>query len=324
MATGFHQSDTNRDGVITPEEKAAWIAANPGAPWSSGWTGEGGGGGIKTPWGTVSDPTKESAQEKAKREALQQQGAASAQFAGLGEQGYGAMTAEAQAAREAMRRRAMGQDSLSAEQLRQGLGQQLAMQRSMAASASPQNAPMAARTAAMQMGRASQGMAGNAAMAGIAERQAAEQALAKMIMEQRQQDIQVGLGGRQTAISGYGGATPDGSWLDRWGGAAGGAAGYISKSDRRAKTDIEDGDTKAALVLKGLKSYRYKYKDERDGMGEQYGIMADELEKSGLGHAVLNTPKGKYVDGAKAATASLGLVAALGRRVDQLEKKGRK
>ena len=130
----------------------------------------------------------ESAGDAQRRQWLNETASAANSFADRGESGYGAMTLEAQAAREAMRRRAMGQDSLSREQLRQGLQQNMSAQRSMAASASPQNASMAALQAAQTMGRQGAGMSGQAATAGIQERAQAEQALAQMIMQQRQQD----------------------------------------------------------------------------------------------------------------------------------------
>jgi hypothetical protein len=252
----------------------------------------------------------ESASTVEKRKDLNQQGEAAGHFANFGQDSYGAMTTEASGVRDALRRRAMGQDSLSAEQLRQGLGQQLSMQRSMAASASPQNAPMAARTAAMQMGRASSGMAGNAAMAGIQERSQAEKALADMILQQRQQDANVALGSRQNATGAYGGVTPEGTTLQKLTPfiQAGAGAASVAASDERLKEDIEDGDDK----------------DAKHGTGEQHGVMAQEMERAGMKHAVIDTPGGKMVHGAKAATTSLALVAALGRRVEKLESsKGR-
>lgn len=266
--------------------------------------------------GLTEDPTAE-----AKAAQLNRQGQAAGKFADTGEEGYGQMTAESAAMRQAMQRRAQGQDSLSAEQLRQGLGQQLAMQRSMAASASPQNAAMAARTGAMAMGRASSGMAGNQAMAGIQERSAAEKALADMIMQKRQQDAQVALGSRQNAIGGYGGVTPQGTPLQQYAPyiQAGSQAAAMAASDERLKKDIKDGDEKSKRILQGLKSYSYKYRDEKYGAGKQFGPMAQDMERAGLGHAVVNTSEGKMVHGAKAALAGLGLVAALGKRVAKLE-----
>jgi hypothetical protein len=213
-----HEADTNGDGVVSPEEKAAWEAANPGRPYSSGWQKTPGGNGWKLPGGgswNPSDPTKDpTADEKRKR--LNEQGDAAGNFAGVGEAGYGAMSVEAQQARDYLRRLASGQESVSREQLRQGLQQNLSAQRSMAASASPQNAAMAARTAALGMGRAASGATGQAAIAGLQERQAAQQALANMIMQQRQQDLQAALGSRGNAVGAFGGVTPQGSLLDRW------------------------------------------------------------------------------------------------------------
>lgn len=278
--------------------------------------------GIKTPFGNTNnmpDPGAESESAKRQREMLEQQGAAASGFAGVGEQGYGATGIEAQQARDYLRRVANGQDSLSREQLRQGLQQQLAMQRSYAASAPPSNQAMAARTAANNMGRASSGMSGNAAMAGIQERNAANLALNDAILKQRQQDMQVALDSRRNAISGYGGAAPEKSWIEKYGGAiAGGAA---AMSDERLKEDIKGGDSAAKRALEGLRAYTYRYKDEKHGKGKQFGPMAQDLERAGLKHAVIDTPDGKAVHGAKAALSSLALVAALGRRVSKLEGK---
>ncbi len=161
--------------------------------------------------GLTKDPTAD-----AKRKALTQQGQAASDFAGFGERGYGAMTDEAAAMREALRRRISGEGSMVNEQLRQGLQQQLAQQRSMAASASPANSAMAARNAAINMGRASSAMGGQAALARLQEQKDAESALAAAIYGQRGQDLQAALGSRGNAISAYGGVQPQGSFLDRW------------------------------------------------------------------------------------------------------------
>jgi Chaperone of endosialidase len=275
-------------------------------------------GGLKHYAAKAAEDSESKQQQRAN---LFQQGAKADNFAEFGQNSYGAMTNESTAARDRLRQLAEGKDSLSAEQLRQGLQQNYAAQRSMAAGAAPQDAGMAARTAAMQMGRMGAGMSGQAAMAGIAERQAAQKALMDSILQQRQQDAQVALGSRQNSISGYGGITPEQSLLDKWANPAAAGLGVITKSDRRAKEDIQGGDAKAKKITDGLRAFSYKYKDSRDGSGEQFGIMAQDLESKGLGHAVIDTPKGKYVDGAKAATASLGLVAALGKRVSDLEKR---
>lgn len=267
--------------------------------------------------------TDDTESEKRQRAMMEQQGASASDFANVGQQGYAAMTGEAQQSRDYLRRLASGQDSLSGEQLRQGLQQNLAAQRSMAAGASPQNSAMAARTAAMQMGRLGAGMSGQAALAGIQERQAAQQGLANLIMQQRQQDMGVALGSRQNAVNAYGGYKPEQSEFEKKAPMiAGGIGALAALSDERHKTEIKSGDGDAKRALEGLRAFTYKYKDEKNGKGKQFGPMAQDLEKSGLGHAVIDTPRGKMVDGAKAALSSLGLVAALGKRVAKLEKKG--
>lgn len=140
----------------------------------------------------------------------------------------GALGTEATGMRDMLRRQAQGQDSLSAEQLRQGLQQQQASQMSMAAGASPQNAAMGARTAMMQMGRNQATMNGQAAMAGIAERQAALKAWQDAILQQRQQDIQGSLGAGANAINATTGQKAEGSTLDKWGGAVSAGLGYAA------------------------------------------------------------------------------------------------
>lgn len=267
--------------------------------------------------------TAESQSTKDQRAAMEGQAGASGAFADQAQQGYGALGAEATAAREALRARAEGRaPSLSAEQLRQGLQQNVSAQRSMAAGAAPNNAVMAARTAAIQSARLGSGMAGQAALAGIQEREAAQRALDESIARQQAMALQAALGGRSTAIQGYGGVKPEGSLLDRYGPviqAGIGAAGVAAKSDERAKRNIRPADDEAKQILAGLKSYRYDYKDERDGKGRQFGPMAQDLEKAGLGHAVMDTPEGKMVHGSKLALSATALVAALGRRVSKLE-----
>lgn len=161
------------------------------------------------------------------KQAAYDQAAGAGNFAGQGEADFGQMTAETAARRRYLENVASGQHSISAEQLRQGLQQNMAQQRSMAAGASPGNAPMAARQAAMNMGRASSGMAGQAVTAGLQERRDAEAALARMLLEQRGQDANVGLGGRQTAINGYSAfSQPKGpSTFDKFLGLAAGLGG---------------------------------------------------------------------------------------------------
>jgi hypothetical protein len=162
--------------------------------------------------------------EEEQRQGLMDQADRAGSFANVGEAGYGGLGLEGDQARQFLRDQATGKISLSGEQLRQGLQQQLGMQQSAAAGAPAGSQAMAARTAMTQGGRASSAMAGNAAIAGIQERTAAQKALMDAILGQRQQDMQVALGSRQNAIQGIGGITPGQSWMDSWGNAILGGA----------------------------------------------------------------------------------------------------
>lgn len=132
------------------------------------------------------------------------QARAAGRFAFRGEQGFGELGDRGRGLLDMLDRRAQGQDSLSAEQLRQGLQQNLAAQQAMAASARPSNSAAAARTAALQSARLGSGLAGQQAMAGIAERQAAEQSMGGLLSQLRQQDLQAALQSRQNALQGFG------------------------------------------------------------------------------------------------------------------------
>lgn len=260
--------------------------------------------------------------ERQRKQLLYEQAMKSGGFADTAQQGYGQLGGEAAAQRDYLRRLASGQDSVSAEQLRQGLQQNVNSQVSMAAGAPVRDQAVAARTAMINAGRLGSQAAGAQSLAGLQERQMAQQGLSSMILQQRGQDLNATLGARQGAIQGYGAGnagTPEKSWLEKYGPAIQSGASAIAASDRRLKKEVKDGDEHANKTIAGLRSYVFKYKDERHGKGEQFGGMAQEFERAGLKHAVIDTPAGKMVHGAKAATSAIGLVAALGRRVAKLE-----
>lgn len=253
------------------------------------------------------------------KNALKNASAAAGGFADQGQAGYGNMTGELDKDREALRALASGQNSIAAEQLRQGLQQNLASQRSFAASASPQNAAMAARTAMNNMNRAGMGMSGQAALAGLQERQAAQEALARLNLGQREQDINVGIGSRQNQMTGLGANKPrePSGWEKT---LAAGASIAPLFSDARLKTDVKDGDEAANRAMKALAAKSYRYKNEKHGKGEQLGIMAQDLETV-VPDAIIETPEGKAVHAGKLAGATAAMAAALARRVERLEKK---
>ncbi len=273
--------------------------------------------------GSMFDQAQRAVAQKQAEEALRKQAAqAASNFAGQGEAGYGNMTNELAADRERLRALASGQNSLAAEQLRQGLQSQYAQQQSMAAGASPGNAPMAARTAMMNMGRAATGMAGNAAMAGIAERNAATQALADLNLGQRGQDVNVGLGSRQNEINALGPKEPPKPTAgQRFISTVG--QGAVMFSDERLKADIKDGTQATRRAFAKLSPKTYRYKDERMGEGEQLGFMAQDLEKAGLKGAVMDTPIGKAVNVGKLTGANTAAISDLAKRMAKIEKGGK-
>lgn len=260
--------------------------------------------------------------EKTRKEQLYGQAGAAGRFADQTQGSFGQLGLQGQANIGGLQRIASGQDSVSAEQLRQALGRNQAAQMSMAAGAAPQNAASAARTAAIQMGRQGMGLAGQQAVAGLAERNAAQSQLTGAIQGMRGQDLQATQGARGQAIQGYGAnnaGTPEKSWIEKYGPVAQGIASYAAMSDRRLKTEIKDGDESANRMLKGLKAFSYRYKDDKHGAGARTGIMAQDLERAGIGHAVIETPEGKAVHGAHLATANTAMLAALQRRLAKVE-----
>lgn len=104
-----------------------------------------------------------------------------------------------------------------------------------------------------------------------------------------------------------------GSFLSAVGGIIG------ARSDVRVKHDIADGQDKAMTAVQTLAPVTFAYNDPRDGVGPQLGTTAQDLEKAGLGHVVVDAPGGKIVDGAKLATANTAMIAALGNRLAQIE-----
>lgn len=263
-----------------------------------------------------------SADEQARKKLLEEQALKSGEFADYGEGGFRSLGGAADNARQNLADIASGKLSQSREILRQGLNQQLSNARSMAAGG---GTPMAARTAAMNMGRAGYGMSGQASLAGIAEQQGAAKLLQDAILQQRQQELNAALGSRQNAMTGYGAGqpfTPEKGFIERNGAAIAAGLGVAAKSDKRAKTNIADGDDKANRAADALKAFTYKYKDERDGKGEQLGPMAQDLEKAGLSHTVTDTPSGKMVNGAKLALSNTAMLAAFNKRLRKLEGEG--
>jgi hypothetical protein len=92
------------------------------------------------------------------------------------------------------------------------------------------------------------------------------------------------------------------------------------ESDERAKKDIHDDDYQTQNFLDALKAHTYQYKNpEENGKGRFMGVMAQELEKTGIGkQAVVETPKGKMVDYARLASVMLAGQVLQNEQIKQL------
>jgi hypothetical protein len=96
--------------------------------------------------------------------------------------------------------------------------------------------------------------------------------------------------------------------------------GAMMASDRRLKRDVKRNASDVDEMLDALKPQRYRYKDEKHGKGEVHGIMAQDLEKSRAGRAmVVELPEGKHVDVNKAVSAALAMGARLNERLRAVE-----
>lgn len=105
-------------------------------------------------------------------------------------------------------------------------------------------------------------------------------------------------------------------------GAGGQVLGAIA-SDINLKTDIEPAGDITDQLLDALVPYKYRYKDEKHGVGPRVGIMAQDLERSAAGKDIVSdTHDGKMLDVNKAISAALAGTARLNERVRKLEGQG--
>lgn len=98
----------------------------------------------------------------------------------------------------------------------------------------------------------------------------------------------------------------------------------LALSDRRAKTDVKPERTGFVAMLRTLSPASWEYKDPAAGPGKQFGVMAQDLEKTPVGkQLVVETPKGKAIDPAKSIGPILANLKLLTDRIDAVEKKKR-
>lgn len=218
----------------------------------------------------------------------------------------------------------------------------LAAQQSMARMArGGQNAALAFRGAANNAAGIGLAGAGQAQQAALQDQQTAQGQLSGALNNARGQDLGMGTTNANLQQSQYGqnlGALTNlnsaqlgaqtGAMQATLGqqGIAGGllstAGTLIAKSDRDLKTDInEDAGADIDAMLDGLVAKTYRYKDTpKYGAGERAGIMAQDLQKSKVGAAlVVKEIDGLGFDVSKAVSAALASTARLNERMRKLE-----
>lgn len=104
-------------------------------------------------------------------------------------------------------------------------------------------------------------------------------------------------------------------------GATSTAKPQMYTSDERQKTGLDPRHAEPAEMMEHLQPYSYDYKPGR-GLppGRQYGIMAQDLEKTPMGASVVeDTPRGKAIDASRATGLHFAAEANLHQRLRALE-----
>lgn len=102
------------------------------------------------------------------------------------------------------------------------------------------------------------------------------------------------------------------------GAAAGIGAALIS--DRTEKEDIQPKSMTKGLNKLQAFSYKYKPGAAFEGGRQEGGIMAQDLEKTAMKPAVMDTPEGKMIDTRKLSTMNTGALGEHEKRLQMIEK----
>lgn len=247
----------------------------------------------------------------------------------LGGGGNFAMTQGAvqgeQEALQRMRDRASGANSVTELRYKQAMDDMIRAQQSGAASArGVSNQALLNRNVAQAGQQAQLEMTREVAAQKLAEQQAADAGLIQAANAQRGLALTSANQDAQLAEKA----------AERRAGFIANLAGSATKvatagSDENMKKDIKKGSAtdKIEEFLGALKSYDYKYKDEKangkeNPKGEVTSVMAQDLEKSDLGKQMVKEgPDGKEVDYGQGLAAMLASIAELNERTKKLEKK---
>ena len=103
------------------------------------------------------------------------------------------------------------------------------------------------------------------------------------------------------------------SWFDSIFGAVGGIASLFS--DRNLKEDTQESSL--ADSLSKIKSYAYKYKGSDR---PEAGIMAQDLERTAMAPAVMDTPEGKMIDTRRLSTMNTAALSEHEKRLKNIER----
>lgn len=260
------------------------------------------------------------------RERVRRQAGLASDFADLGQAQYGRRGQHLDLAFDRLGALAEGRESITGEQLRQGLAANMASQQSQAAGARGGNAAMAARTASRNAASLGSGLAGQQTLAGIAERDAANRALIGGMSTARDQDLRAGTISRGQAIQGIGQALGNPNQPTDYTPYIAGAAalGAAALSDRRAKVGIKPADADAQELARALGAYSYDYRNKANGQGRRLGVMAQDVEGTKFGRQIVRDGPGgaKMLDSAQLASALAAVSGNLNKRVERLEGSG--
>lgn len=106
------------------------------------------------------------------------------------------------------------------------------------------------------------------------------------------------------------------------GAAQGAASAGIAASDERLKENVTDASADVDAFMESVDPVAWDYKDEKWGKGRHLGVMAQKLESTEAGkRAVIDTPEGKMVHGAKLSGILAAAVSRLNQRLKKVEGK---
>ena len=102
------------------------------------------------------------------------------------------------------------------------------------------------------------------------------------------------------------------------GGLIQGVGAAIAASDKRLKKDMKP-DLSLDEILKKVRPITYNYKNQPEGTPERMGVLAQDLEKTPMKAAVIDTPQGKMINTNELSPMVLDMLLQLGGRVKDLE-----